>query len=744
MHLKKRGLINVKKGQAAIFLVLASLILFGGVYFFFSQTELVKRELKVPPEFEPVALYVQECIKQSAEEGIETLGFRGGYIETPDSVKNNPRARLPLPSPPGAPAQPPSPEFMVPYWWHDGIDAMPTESGIRADLARFIEQKTLSCLDDFIPLEKQFDVVPKGEISAKVSLNDKDVSVDVSYDIEAKTKLNENIIRIKDFYYTSNIRLKKVYELAKKIMERENNGFFLEERTIDLMSLDPDGIPTTDIKFPCRSQEWEISNVRGRLKELLASNLPRVKVEGTDIDTSTYIPNPCTEPDFQQPDLRGNFLCDRNLGDPEPEDTYEDSYYNTHYRWTVDVNPDPAYSSMEAGINFVDGHYSFDVRPRSGDKLRVNSQRVAGIPVFFCSWHFTYDVSYPVMVTIYDKATENSRPYLFNFPFMVSVKSNQPQRLTASASAFEVPEQGNDDLICSELSDRETIIETREYGTGNGLPDADIEYSCGRFNCPMGKTDVQTGNRDSWLEKRFPLCHVGVVKASKEGYMDATQFIQTYNEDYGPYILYLNAIKDFGKCQDSSQCTAIEVQKTRFSYPMIGANRDSTRYLNEGTKDEFKLDSPSFVQLADGEKAFITVTMESAGMQQPLESTATYPPEEAYLRDITDPETGESIPEQTPISLLRDVERTYKVSVYLIDETTEKIKGAYEGTWTPRPQDIINRNNIVFHVIEFEPNPFGTDDQKENENSEFLSRVDYFSGKLDEALGQSRETPTLQ
>src|SRR3989338_2160691 len=96
MRLKKRGF--GKKGQAAIFLVLASLILFGGVFFFFSQTELARNEMKVPPEFEPIALYVQECIKQSAEEGIETLGLRGGFIETPDSVKNNPRARLPLPS----------------------------------------------------------------------------------------------------------------------------------------------------------------------------------------------------------------------------------------------------------------------------------------------------------------------------------------------------------------------------------------------------------------------------------------------------------------------------------------------------------------------------------------------------------------------------------------------------------------------------------------------------------------------
>src|SRR3989338_9240839 len=192
MKLKKRGL--RKKGQAAIFIILAAIILFGGIYFFSTQIALTERKTKVPQEFEPVAVLVDECIRQKTEEGLETVGLTGGYIDLPDEASFNPKSYLPAP---------PNAGIKVPYWWYEhGKDKlMPSESEIKAQLEKFIKSNATECIDNFKALESQFDVTPKSEMGVKVSFNEENVGVDVNYEIEAYSKLKDQKVIIKNFYY---------------------------------------------------------------------------------------------------------------------------------------------------------------------------------------------------------------------------------------------------------------------------------------------------------------------------------------------------------------------------------------------------------------------------------------------------------------------------------------------------------------------------------------------------------------
>ena len=200
MSLKKRGF--KKRGQAAIFIILAAIILFGGIYFFSTQIALTERKTKVPQEFEPVALLVDECIRQKAEEGLETIGLTGGYIDLPDETYYNSRSYLPAP---------PNAGIKIPYWWYEhGKDKlMPSEPEIKAQLEKFIKSNATECIGSFKALESQFEVTPKGVMNVKVSFNEENVGVDVDYEIEAYSRLKDQKVTIKNFYFDSGIRFKK-------------------------------------------------------------------------------------------------------------------------------------------------------------------------------------------------------------------------------------------------------------------------------------------------------------------------------------------------------------------------------------------------------------------------------------------------------------------------------------------------------------------------------------------------------
>ena len=122
MKHKKRGVVNCiipnSRSQATIFIVMALIILLVGVLYFFYQRISLNEEVDVvPKEVSPVKLYVDNCIKSTTEDGLELIGITGGYADVPAKISNDPRAYF----------SEFANGFKIPYWWHDGIDAVPSE-----------------------------------------------------------------------------------------------------------------------------------------------------------------------------------------------------------------------------------------------------------------------------------------------------------------------------------------------------------------------------------------------------------------------------------------------------------------------------------------------------------------------------------------------------------------------------------------------------------------------------------------
>ncbi|MBI2656140.1 hypothetical protein HYX03_00185 [Candidatus Woesearchaeota archaeon] len=619
---KKRGnsiLLSNSKAQVAVFIITALVIMLLGLLYFFYQRQAVEKEVEiVQPEIAPIKLYVDNCIKSVAEDGLERIGLSGGYINIPERINNDPRAYL---------LAFPASGFKIPYWWHEGIEAIPTQDFIRQQLTEHIQNNLENCINKFEPFSGRFEVNELKEAVVDVQFNDNDVSVSLKYPLEIISKEGSLKNLIQNFGYTIPIRFKKVYELAKLIMERENKDYFLEKRTIDLYSMDTD-IPTTDVQATCKAKVWQLSSIKEKLQTLLRVNLPYLRIKGTDYNPSLYVPN------------------------PGGKSVYSETYFQQHYIWEIDKDS-AKYKDMKVSFAYENWPMQIYARPSENGILRSNSQKGTDMLSFFCLhiWHFTYDIDYPVVVTVFDKETENNKAYQFSFAFKVAVDHNQPNRINTGTTLFETEPDVSSEDYCSIVQNEITIF-TANNATGDDIRDVNLTFVCGRFYCDMGQSNWLSFGAAAGITKRFPYCVNGIIKGSRQGFEEAKSFIQT-DVDGRSYILTLNPVREFQN---------YKVVKHSLSSPGIAE------------------------ELAPNEKASILVK----GKNTSFESFAVYPKEANF-----------------PIRLADAKDSSYEVTIYVIDG--ENIVGGYIGDWKVGKDELKGADEIVFHVVEQGP---ASDDDK--------------------------------
>lgn len=596
------------KSQASIFIVIALIIILSGVLYFFYQRQAVEQEIEVvQPEIVPIKLYVENCIKSAAEHGLEAIGLTGGYIGIPESIGSNPLAYL---------SNLPSSGFKIPYWWHNGIEAVPTEEFIRNQLIVHVENEFKSCINKFEPFASSFEITELKQPFADVQFNENDVSVSLKYPLEIASRNGRVKQLVQSFKYVLNIRFKKVYELAKLIMERENLDYFLEKKTIGLYSIDKD-IPTTDVEATCSAKTWQLSAVKEKLQRLLRVNLPYIRIKGTDYNPSLYVPN------------------------PKGKDAYSETYFQQHYIWEMGNNPDK-YKSMKVVFSYENWPMEIFARPSQDGVLRSNSQKGTDMLSFFClhTWHFTYDIEYPVLVSIIDQETDKSRAYQFNFAFKVAVDHNQPNRLSTGTAFFDANDEVSSEEFCSGVQNEITIF-TLDNSTGEDIRNASLTFICGRFYCDIGPTDWLGFGGAAGIAKTLPYCVNGIIKGKKDGYAESKSFIQT-DVDGRSYVLAMNPLK-------------------KLNYKVV----------------KHPLSNPNSIsELSKNEKASISIK----GKGTSFESFAAYPKESGFLLS------------------LEEKDAVYEVAIYLADE--QSLLGGYISDWEVGKDALKNADELIFHVVE--------------------------------------------
>ena len=595
-----------KRGQAAIFMVIAIIILLLGAFFFYTQKASLKKTELISSETAPVKNFIETCISNVARQGITILGLNGGYITFPEEIENNPNNYLQLG---------PVSSIKTPYWWHEGIESIPPENFIVKQIEDYIASNLDTCIEDFVAFSQQFDVKKVGELKVNIVLNENDVTVDVNYPMELINKLNQTTIKLENFKEKVPMRLKKIYETAKDIMEAENRAFFLEFKTIDLITLD-ENIPTTDIEASCNERVWLLGDIEKKLKALLRANLPYIYIVGSDFNENAFVPNPFGE------------------------NTYKDSYFNSHYKWQIS---DKKYDNLKISFAY-DEKWPMNIyaRPSKDGLLKSNAQKGQNLLNFVCLhiWHFTYDVVYPVMATITDNAA-GSEPYQFNLAFKVSIDHNNPKRESFAFTLFEEPDPADEQAYCNDLVNEITVYTYTNTTDQADLAHVNLTFACGIFTCNIGETEWLSFGAAAGLTRTFPYCVSGILRGKKESFEDAQMFIQT--ETPGAFSLYLKPVKEFPN---------YEVVKHDFDNPSIEKS------------------------LEQDEKVSIAIKSAKGN----FESFGLFP---------------DNI--NLPIKLFND-NHEYDLTIYLSDN--DGLIGGYKLKWNVNADEVGSAKKIKFHVIE--------------------------------------------
>jgi hypothetical protein len=628
-----------KRGQVTLFIVIGIIILLTYFTLSYYKRESIPETELIQPELIPVQQYVQSCTKTIAREAIDIIGLNGGYISFPHWIQNNPNSYLQL-----SPIQ----EFKNPYWWYDGEDAIPPLDFIAKQIEDYTKAGIADCIDNFSAFHEQYEIIELETFNVIAEIGEEDVTVKTIYPIEIKDKFNTTLAQLQKFPVTISIRLKKTYELAKTIMERENKDYFIEKKTIDLMSMDDDEIPTSGFELKCGKKQWEMDKVERKLKQLLEANFPYIKIKGTEFKTDSII-------------------TPYQLQDTNPfseSDTYNNSYYNYHYIWDIS---DTLYKNMHVSFNY-DSKWDMKLyaRPNKGKYLQSNSQNGGDVLSLLCFnlWHFTYDAIFPVKVTVVDDKTNKNERYSFTFAFKAQINHNTPDRTNFAIQTFETRDSYIEEEYCADLTNEVTLY-AMDKATTNHIRDVNLTLTCGRYICPIGTTKSYWEEDPSGIPKlkeKLPYCSNAILRGIKAGYEDSQTFIQTGRR--------LGTIPE----DNIGNAFTLEMRPVKeFNYTVV-----KHKILGQGISGAKALEQ--------NEKAMITIK----NREEIFESYSTYPLEG-----------------KTKIKLLDKDNFDYDLEIFIADN--ESIKAGYKSKWTVSKIDLKLGKNITFHVVEKD---FTADEEK--------------------------------
>ncbi|MEK6859836.1 MAG: hypothetical protein AABX54_03405 [Nanoarchaeota archaeon] len=191
------------KAQVTVFIIIAILVV-GGIaaYFILSKG---KGNTQTSLDVKSIKAYIDQCIKDSADESVYFIALQGGYYDKPVLSKyylyNN-----------------------IPYYWisRDKISNVPTIAVVEEEIGKYIDDNVVYCVNDFNIFKESGYEFEIGEIKSTVKLSDKDLQVDINY-LVAITK-EEKTTRYDKFDYSVNTKFKSAYDSADLIIQEQKKN----------------------------------------------------------------------------------------------------------------------------------------------------------------------------------------------------------------------------------------------------------------------------------------------------------------------------------------------------------------------------------------------------------------------------------------------------------------------------------------------------------------------------------------
>ncbi len=238
-----------KKSQVTLFIIAGILALVVAGFLIYILGESKTRKVSVEPDSSPVTGYVTECLKRFTEQGIEYASMQSGYIYksqggsvidmkqedegkayinysnrvVPYLIKRLPTAEIdpnyPWATFPNAPAG-----TGTTYKYTLGISTMQTKRQLEQQLEAFVEKKMRT------ECQLQSDVKAYGvkffsRPKATATITNTDVFVQLRFPMEVTERSTDTHFKLREFSVSKPSSLGKLYDAAKKIVDKENQDF---------------------------------------------------------------------------------------------------------------------------------------------------------------------------------------------------------------------------------------------------------------------------------------------------------------------------------------------------------------------------------------------------------------------------------------------------------------------------------------------------------------------------------------
>ena len=463
----------MKKAQVTVFIIIAILIVSSILFIFLIRNQLITTA-RIPEKLTPFTESYSSCLQTLGDEAVMQLGQRAGYINFQEQQGSS---YMPFGN---------SLAFLgdnIPYWFYisgNGLEQqqVPTNTEMEKQLQSYIESNLGRC--DYVLTEfagQGFNFETKGNARTNAVIRQDDVALRVT--VPLSIEFQGARARIDNYDIKVTKALGKTYDAAKKIMDAENKQFFLEERTIDTISIYNE-LPSTTTSLECNPKNWQYNDVKQDLQVILANNIQFTKIKGTN---------------------------------------YAEERANPYYEIDADVSD----KQLRTNFIFIENPFKLDINGQEQGTLKgdsINQLEAPFLRNFFCltSYDFVYTIAYPVLITVYDEKTD----YTFKFPIIVFVDHNKARE------AAEIQNiENTESQVCNNKLATETVFTFDEEA--KPLENVFVNYQCINTVCEIGTTTMQNGQ--AVLQGNFPQCINGFVIAEKQGYAKAKQEISTNVND---------------------------------------------------------------------------------------------------------------------------------------------------------------------------------------------------------------------
>ncbi|MBI2670410.1 hypothetical protein HYX18_00300 [Candidatus Woesearchaeota archaeon] len=473
---------NFKRGQISLFIILGIIIVFVIGLIFLVRSEILKTTLLsqvqktevVPVQLRPVKDAIDNCVAEVSTEALNLIGLQGGYINLPKDILSRGQFNK------FSNSLEVIPGINTAYWFYEtsnGIQKLniPQKDQIKKDIDDYVKENLDSCLislDEFRANEYVIDF--KGTIEVNSKIQDQFVEVFVEYPVDIQFK--DVGKSVKKHYAKIDYPLGEFYNLGIDILNNENDRFYFENITLDILTVYED-IPYAGQSFNCIPRVWQKNDIEKNLKNYIQVNVNAIKVK----NTLTSSPNTYY------------------LLDVGKSHSNVDTIFLFNQQWPFEL-------SINGGEEILKEDSIVGVK-NPATKLLVG---------LFClnSYQFIYDIKYPILVQI----AKNG--YTFQYATQVIIDNNQPRYNRRSFSNIE--EQ--DRLFCKSTPTENTIY-ALNADTGQSLENVEINAKCITTVCEIGRTSLN-GN-EAYLNAKVPSCINTEIIASKQGFNDGITVTDT-------------------------------------------------------------------------------------------------------------------------------------------------------------------------------------------------------------------------